>query len=287
MYTQQGYATMFSGQYSSPCSYSAQQSYAPQFCSASQLSCPPHCSSLEYIASSAPVAYEASSLSIIPQKEKSYQPGDISSFQLYESPLAEYFAPKHQKEYHATNGFLKLYRPATQFIEGAEEIEPFVKETFEKTTGTLFPQNVIIRILNKEDMQRIHETNAGQWNDTIQGFSINALPFKQIFIKKGDLDKVLLVAGHEIGHVLTPALTNAHDEEAKAFAFEFAWVETILKHNIANLKENFTLDMQPAKNGLHDVAAGFVKQLMKKGKEAMELYEEISRKLIILTQQNI
>lgn len=266
MYTQQGYATMFSGQYSSPCSYSAQQSY---------------CSSLEYIAS-APVAYEASPMPS--HKEISYQASDALPFQLYESPLAEYFAPKHQKEYHATNGFLKLYRSQTQFIEAAEEIEHFVKETFEKTTGTSFPQNIIIRILDKEDMQRIHEINAGQWNDTIQGFSINASPFKQIFIKKGDLDKVLLVAGHEIGHVLTPALTNAHDEEAKAFAFEFAWVETIMKHNIANLKENFTLDMQPAKNGLHDVAAGFVKNLLKKGKEAMDIYHLITRKILTISE---
>lgn len=272
MYTQQGYATMFSGQYSQQVFYSAQQSYTPQ-----------QSSSLEYIASSAPVAYEASP--IIQHKEISYQPSDSSSFQLYESPLAEYFAPKHQREYHATDGFLKLYRPQTQFIEAAEEIEGFVKETFEKTTGKSFPQNIIIRILDKEDLQQVHESNAGQWSDTIQGFSLNGSPYKFVFVKKGDLDKVLLVAGHEIGHVLTPALTNAHDEEAKAFAFEFAWVETIMKHNIANLKENFTLDMQPAKNGLHDVAASFVKNILRKGKEALELYEEISRKIITLVSQ--
>ncbi len=272
MYTQQGYATMFSGQYSPQSSYSA-QSYTP------------HCSSLEYIASSAPATYEAAP--ILQQKEKSYQPNDTSSFQLYESPLAEYFTPKHNKEYHATNGFLKLYRPQTQFIEAAEEIEGFVKEAFEKTTGTSFPQNVILRILDKEDMQRIHETNAGQWNDTIQGFSINTSPFKQIFIKKGDLDKVLLVAGHEIGHVLTQALMNVHDEEAKAFAFEYAWVETILKHNIASLKENFTLDMQPAKNGLHNVAAEFVKKILTAGKNAIELYDELAKQIVSIRQQDV
>ncbi len=277
MYTQQGYATMFSGQYSPQLFYSAQQSYTPQFCSASQPSPPPHCSSLEYIAS-APAAYEGTPRPF--QKEAPYQPMDSSPFQLYDAPIEDYFTPKQPREYHATTGFLKLYRPQTQFIEGAEEIEGFVKEAFEKTTSTSFPQNIIIRVLDKEDMQHIHEINAGQWSNTIQGFSLNGSPYKFVFVKKGELDKVLLVAGHEIGHVLTPALSNAPDEEAKAFAFEFAWVETIIRYNIANLKENFSLNMQPAKNGLHNVAAGFVKNIIKKGKIAIELYNELAKRIV-------
>ncbi|MEK6868273.1 MAG: hypothetical protein AABX98_05630, partial [Nanoarchaeota archaeon] len=190
----------------------------------------------------------------------------------YSQTVETYFAQKQNKEYHAVDGFLKLYRPKTQFIDDAAEIESFVKETFEKTTGQEFPKNIVIRVLDKEDMKNVHEQHGAVWSDSIQGFSVNSHPIKQVFVKKTDLDKVMIVVGHEIGHVLSASLANAHDEEAKAFAFEFAWIETIMKHNIGNLKNNFTLDLKPANNGLHDVACSFVKALLQKGKGAIEVY---------------
>ena len=98
---------------------------------------------------------------------------------------------------------------------------------------------------------------------------------RKIFIKENDLDKVMLVIGHELGHVLTPTLPNMHDEEAKAFAFELAWMEAIVEDNIANLKENISLDFKPAANGLHDVAFGFVKNLVNTGKKALDILEQI------------
>lgn len=193
----------------------------------------------------------------------------------YSQNVETYFTKKQQKEYHALDGFLKLYRPKTQFIDDATEIESFVKETFEKTTGQELPENIVIRILDKDDMKNVHEQHGAVWSDSIQGFSINSAPIKLVFVKKTDLDKVMIVVGHEIGHVFSASLPNAHDEEAKAFAFEFAWIETIMKHNIGNLKNNFTLDLKPANNGLHNVASAFVKTLLQKGKEAIEVYEEI------------
>jgi hypothetical protein len=160
-----------------------------------------------------------------------------------------------------------------------------VKETFRITTGRDLPENIVIRVLEKEEMKAVHEQNGGQWSDSIQGFSINSIPIKQVFVKSADLDKVMIVVGHEIGHVLTPSLPNAHDEEAKAFAFEFAWIEAIMKHNIGNLKANFTLDLKPANNGLHDVASNFVKTLLHVGKEAIDIYKEIVGRVVTLVPE--
>ncbi len=198
----------------------------------------------------------------------------------YETKVAQYFALQSQRDYHRVESFLKPYRPATQFIAEAASVENFVKEAFAKTTGEELPENIVIRILGKEEMAAMHESAGGKWSDTIQGFSLNTKPYKQVFVKQAPLDQVMVVLGHEIGHVLTASLGNAHDEEAKAFAFELAWVQTILKDNIANLKDNLTLDLAPAKNGLHDVAKAFVSGIVASGKEALETYNEIATRFL-------
>jgi hypothetical protein len=206
-----------------------------------------------------------------------YTPQHTTSSFTYTQNLTNYFTPKTPTINHTPDNFLALYRPQTQFVDDAEQIESFVKETFEKTMNKPLPNNIIIRVLDKEDMQRIHETNTGTWSDGIQGFSINSKPLKQVFVKKGDLDRVMLVIGHEIGHVLTPTNKSKHDEEAKAFAFERAWMETIVKHNIADLKDNINLNFKPANNGLHDVAYHFVTKMIAQGKEALETYHKIAK----------
>ncbi|PIN79932.1 hypothetical protein COV16_01655 [Candidatus Woesearchaeota archaeon CG10_big_fil_rev_8_21_14_0_10_34_8] len=197
----------------------------------------------------------------------------------YAQNLTNYFTPK-QKQYHATDGFLNLYRPSTQFIDDAEQIEDFVKEAFEKTTNKQFPDNIVIRVLDKQDMKTVHEANNGIWSDSIQGFALNTKPTKQVFVKKGDLDRLMLVVGHEIGHVLTSRLESTKDEEAKAFAFEMAWMKTIVKHNIANLKDNLNINFQPANNGLHNVAFNFVKDMIAQGKEALDVYQELAGRVV-------
>jgi hypothetical protein len=216
------------------------------------------------------------------RRETTYNSSPLASF-TYSKNVESYFPNQRKKEYHATEAFLKLYRPKTQFIDDAAAIEDFVKETFEKTTGQELPDTIVVRVLDKEEMKHVHEQHGAVWSDSIQGFSINSRPIKHVFVKKADLDKVMIVVGHEIGHVFSASLPNSHDEEAKAFAFEFAWIETIIKHNIGNLKNNFTLDLKPANNGLHDVAHAFVKKLLQKGKEAIHVYKEIVERVVCLT----
>ena len=194
----------------------------------------------------------------------------------YEASVQNYFTQQN-KEYHGAS-FLKQYRPATQFIDKAEQVEQLVREVFEKTTSKELPENIIVHILDNEEMKSAHASHNGVWNNTILGFSLNSIPFKHVFVKNAALDQVIAVIGHEIGHVLTPTLPNMHDEEAKAFAFEFAWVDAIIKNKIGNLENNFTL--QPAENGLHDVAANFVKKLINSGKEVFEIYRELAKRIV-------
>ena len=86
----------------------------------------------------------------------------------------------------------------------------------------------------------------------------------------------MVTIGHEIGHVVAPTLRNKHDEEAKAFAFEFAWVKAIRENNIGALADCLR-ETIPADNGLHNVAFGFVLDFMKKGKDALELHLDLVR----------
>ena len=96
------------------------------------------------------------------------------------------------------------------------------------------------------------------------------------------LDALMVVVGHEIGHVLTKSLPNKHDEEAKAFAFSIEWAKTIKEHNIANLGLSIKdeLDFRPARNGLHDVAFAFVDFMLKKGRKAIDLHSDLVRKYV-------
>ena len=75
---------------------------------------------------------------------------------------------------------------------------------------------------------------------------------------------------------LKQMLKNSVEEEAKAFAFEIAWMKAIREHNIGNLAGSIeTGILSPANNGIHDVAFNFVRGLLKE-KTALEAYWEIA-----------
>ena len=179
--------------------------------------------------------------------------------------------------YHAVDIFLHPHRPEVQFIDRAEQIEQYVRDAFFLTTGKELPSNMVIHVLPRDELQKIHELNGGVWSNGILGFSMNSngRGNNLIFIGENDLDRLMLVVGHEIGHVMSHTLHKKVNEEAKAFAFEMAWMKVLVEHNIANLRDNIRLDFQPAQNGLHDVAFGFVRKLMHTGKEALDIFGEL------------
>lgn len=180
-----------------------------------------------------------------------------------------------------TTGLLKHDRPFTQFINESEEIEGIVRETFETLTGQSFPNDIIVRVLGEEEMKRAHSANGGVWNPGIMGFAINRMRGPStVFIKKNNLDALMLVVGHEIGHVLSERLQSDLDEEAKAFAFELAWAKCIAENDIGGLAASFDVDFKPAENGLHDKAFAFVQRLVRRGEDALKVFWELSTNVL-------
>ncbi|HLD87425.1 MAG TPA: hypothetical protein VJB12_05160 [Candidatus Nanoarchaeia archaeon] len=174
--------------------------------------------------------------------------------------------------------FLKPIRPKTPFVENENQILELAQETFLQLTGEQLPKNLSISILPKEELRQKHAP-FGKWSEGIRGFAINGNTLKQVFIKQDHLDSLMMVLGHEIGHVFTPVLTNKHDEEAKAFSFAEAWAKCIKRHDIANLASSIKdeNDWEPARNGLHDVAFFFVKKMMGRGIAPMQLHWDLAK----------
>ncbi len=178
--------------------------------------------------------------------------------------------------YHAQPfAFLNPSRPKTLFVGDAAGIAGFIKEAFAKTTEKELPDNITITVAARETLQQLHSQF---FNHGVVGLSQNNT--REIFAAAGSLDEVMLVIGHELGHVLSPALNNQQAEEAKAFAFEMAWAQAIFEHDIGGLRQSINqaaLSMKPAQNGLHDLAFAFVKAAtMMAGKEPLALHSEIA-----------
>ncbi len=172
--------------------------------------------------------------------------------------------------------FLDTYRLPTKFIGKAQEIQNLVEECFEKTLGNKIPDNILIRICDNKELKTIHETFGGKWVQGIVGFAINRNKnnrINEIFIKEDSLDKVMVTIGHEIGHILGRSLLGKK-EEAKAFAFELAWLDTIREHNIGGIGKNI-IQINPANNGFHDLAFDFVINLVRNGQRAIDVFKDL------------
>lgn len=176
--------------------------------------------------------------------------------------------------------FLNPQRPKARFVHANDKVRDIAEETFELMTKEKLPCNISINILPFDEFKVLHSIFE-IWSNGILGFSLNGTE-KKVFVMENNLDSLMLVIGHEIGHVWTEALPNKHDEEAKAFAFSIEWSRTIKKNNVANLglsiKEN--IDFQPARNGLHDVASSFVDFIVRKGKKPIDLHNDLVKRYI-------
>lgn len=174
-------------------------------------------------------------------------------------------------EYH----FLpdNFIRPGKEgaFIADAEEIRPFIEQTFQNMFNLPFPNNINVRILNEKEFRKIapHPGTIGlSLNRTKQG------GISEIFVLQDSLARVMLTIGHELGHVLTETLADQHDEEAKAYAFSLAWMKSVKDHNIANLGDAIVLE-NPAQNGLHNISFVFVQKMLAAGKNVWRLYLDL------------
>ena len=171
--------------------------------------------------------------------------------------------------------FLSPSRPKAQFVAAATEVAAFIREAFLATTKQQLPDNITITVAPRETLQKLHSQF---FNHGVVGLSQNNT--REIFAVAGSLDEVMLVIGHELGHVLSPALNNQQAEEAKAFAFEMAWAQAIFEEDIGGLQQSINqaaLSIKPAQNGLHDLAFAFVKAAtLISGKDPLALHAEIA-----------
>jgi hypothetical protein len=161
---------------------------------------------------------------------------------------------------------------STQLINSQNEVMPLIKETFETLTQTPFPQDIMIRICDEDEL-------AGHYGhgyvNTIQGFCKNKVGYgiTEIYVKAGEMANVMLTAGHELGHAMTTPLNDIRDEEAKAFSFSLAWMDCIRENNIGNLQT--AILPRPAVNGVHNVAYNFVLSTAEQGKGMMNIFESL------------
>lgn len=183
--------------------------------------------------------------------------------------LAYNFTNPHTEYHFEPDQFLKPGKEGI-FVGEAAHIREHIEETFEKMFNVSFPADIKISICDEKEFRAIAPSPG------VIGISFNRKKhglLSEIFVLNDYLGRVMLTIGHELGHVLTETL-SAHPEEAKAYAFSFAWMKTIKEYNIAGLQEAIVLE-NPAQNGLHNIAFQFVDKELRSGKDAWEVYTEI------------
>jgi len=171
-------------------------------------------------------------------------------------------------------------KPGTRssFVGKAEEIREYVEDVFQKMLNKPFPADIKISVLDEPAFRKIAPSQG------VIGLSINRSQqglLSEIFVKKDYLARIMLTVGHELGHVLTPSLGNAQDEEAKAYAFSLAWMKVIKEHDIAGLGEAIIFE-NPANNGLHDVAYNFVMKMVREGLDYWNIYLDMIMKNLVV-----
>ncbi len=197
-----------------------------------------------------------------------------------------YLGAKTPMEYFIADRFL-VPGSTARFVGSAKEIEEDIREAFRATTGEEMPNDIIVKVLNDTQFRKAHEQHSSSWNESIQGFSINANSNgpSLVFARADQLDRLVLTIGHEIGHVLTNTLKSPHDEEAKAFAFSLAWMNAIRENNIAGIGSR--INPNPANNGLHDTAFNFVQRIMMAGTSAWETFLQLAKGMLTIREQPI
>ena len=191
-----------------------------------------------------------------------------SSYTVKENSFYELFTPKIEYDFQP-EAFL---RPGFEgeFVGGAEEMREHIEEAFEELMGESFPSSIRLSVLKDQEFSKMTPSPG------VLGLSINRGEqglISEVFVRAGPLGRVMLTIGHEIGHVLSKPLATAQLEEAKAYAFSFAWMKAIKDKDIAGLASALVIE-NPAKNGVHDKGLEIVAKGMEE-KEAFEVWQEL------------
>ena len=245
-------------------------------------------SRLEYIANNQPASNYHSSSSgnlnysiaqeFAPQMTPLLYESGRQSYGLQNLPY-DFFKPQREYQFQP-DLFLQPGKEGT-FVGEASQIREFLVSAFEKLMQQSFPHDIKISVLEEKKFRKL-APHPGTLGLAINRSKLNLL--SEIFVLQGSLGRVLLTIGHELGHVLTPTLDSAQDEEAKAYAFSLEWMRIIKENNIANLREAIVFDT-PAQNGLHNVAFDFVSKLIKEGKRAWYVYVGLVKNVLSIAEK--
>jgi hypothetical protein len=198
------------------------------------------------------------------ERHQQYQPSSLQSLAKIQPQSETHYSP-----------FLNSTRIQHPLPNNMQEL---IEEAFEKTTNESLPDDIIIHLLDEEEFAKASLEFSNSYSESVQGFALNRKHLNQkseIFVKKQDLAKTMLVVGHEIGHVLTPVLNNKRAEEAKAYTFEVAFIKAIHKHNVGDLKYSLNISSQPANNGLHDKAYNYIIGKLNEGIDTLDIFKEL------------
>ncbi|MBS3175724.1 hypothetical protein J4457_00630 [Candidatus Woesearchaeota archaeon] len=205
--------------------------------------------------------------------EMEYEKNTKDSIKQYETGYGNHQNSTLQHYHFNPAPFLNETHPI--FIDDAEHIKHYITRAFEAVTKKTFPNDISITVCDHSKFDEAHTQCTGNVSKNVMGFAINRRGFglSEIFVRANSLGKVMLTIGHEIGHVMSIPLATLRSEEAKAFAFSIAWIETIKEHNIAHLES--AINMTPAMNNIHNVAFDFVVGKIKQGMSAKGVFQSL------------
>lgn len=174
-------------------------------------------------------------------------------------------------------------------IHDVRAIRHHIKETFEKTlqsNAKIFPGaggQIILQHDNKDlyiqivkDLNHYHRKFYGtNPKTTLKGFAVFEDWGGRAYVEFDEPSWTFGMIGHELGHILTPQLIDYTNEEAKAYAFQCAFTQTIEKQNIGGLSKliqetNEVPDEEEYPT--HHKGFRFVIEQLKKGYSPLELY---------------
>lgn len=144
------------------------------------------------------------------------------------------------------------------------------KEIFDKYKLNFFPDDPNIDGYALRDPQKFK-------------FSYRKETKGQAFLKKVNFTSLLCNFSHELGHMIPPYLDDLVSEEARAYAFEYAWCEVIKRHDIGKVGGKI-MDYAlryPDKDKfpLHYKAIEFVKSYLENGTDPLNLFWRLTFKL--------
>ena len=157
------------------------------------------------------------------------------------------------------------------------EVRTLVNRIYNSFTGKKLSNDLDIKILLEIEMIQRYRRLGGK-GPIPKGFSNSES--KKAYIKAGNICDVLIHLFHEIGHIDEKPLEKRLDEEAQSYALLFGCFEEMKRlgyDSIVNeILERLPDSYEGHKDGYHAKAYDKVRNLMKLGFTAHEIYDGIS-----------